>query len=170
MSLSMYQASVPVFIRMLGNLSNLLDKAQAHAEAQKNIRFLRVPGNAPGSPTCCRFSAQVQIACDGTKLACARITGAEAPKFDDKEASLAELKTRIANTIAFLKTISAAQLDGTEEKDVVLKMRGEDVHFKAQAYLLNFAHPNMYFHITTAYNILRHNGVELGKMDYIGPR
>jgi hypothetical protein len=164
----MYQASVPVFVRMLTNLSAILDKAQAHAEAKKFDSSVLLGMRL--FPDMLPLSAQVQIACDGPKLCCARITGADAPKFEDKEASIAELKTRIANTIAFLKTITAAQLDGTEEKDVVLKLRGEDVHFKAQAYLLNFAHPNLYFHVTTAYNILRHNGVEIGKMDFIGPR
>jgi hypothetical protein len=164
----MYQASVPEFVRMLTNLSGLLDKAQAHAEAKKfdstvYLGLRLFPDMLP-------FTRQVQIACDAAKLCCARITGADAPKFEDKEASIAELKTRIANTIAYLKTVAPAQLDGTEDKDVVIKLGGEDVTFKAQAYLLHFAHPNLYFHITTAYNLLRHNGVEVGKMDYIGAR
>ena len=166
MPLSMYQASVPVFTRMLGNLSNILDKAQAHAEAKKfdSAVFLGMrlfPDMLP-------FSAQVQIACDSPKLCCSRITGADAPKFEDKEASIAELKTRIAGTLAFVKTITPAQLDGTEEKPVVLKLRGQEVTFRAQDYLLHFVHPNLYFHVATAYDILRHNGVEIGKTDFIG--
>lgn len=164
----MYQASIPVFVRMLGNLSNILDKAQAHAEAKKfdSSVFLGMrlfPDMLP-------FSAQVQIACDSPKLCCSRIAGVDAPKFEDKEASIAELKTRIANTLAFVKTITPAQMDGTEEKTVTMKMRSGEVTFRAQDYLLHFVHPNLYFHITTTYNILRHNGVELGKMDFTGAR
>jgi hypothetical protein len=168
MSLSMYQASVPVFVRMLTNLSTILDKGQAHADARKfdSVVFLGLRLTVDMLP----LSRQVQIACDAAKLCCSRISGVDAPKFDDKEASIAELKTRIASTIAYLKSVTPDALDGTEDKNVTLKLGGEDVTFKAQAYLLNFAHPNLYFHVTTAYNILRQNGVEIGKMDYIGPR
>ena len=166
MSLSMYQASVPVFVRMLTNLSAILDKAQAHAEAKKfdpavymNLRLF---------PDMLPFSKQVQIACDSAKLCCSRITGADAPKFEDNETSIAELKSRISKTIAYIETMTPAMLDGTEAKDVVLKLSGKDVTFKGQQYLLHFAQPNLYFHISTAYNILRHNGVEIGKLDYLG--
>jgi len=162
----MYQASVPVFVRMLNNLSAILDKAQAHAEAKKfdsgvYMTLRLFPDMLP-------FSKQVQIACDSAKLCCSRITGADAPKFEDNETSIAELKSRISKTIAYIETITPAMLDGTEAKDVVLKLSGKDVTFKGQQYLLHFAHPNLYFHISTAYNILRHNGVEIGKLDYLG--
>lgn len=166
MSLSMYQASVPVFERMLGNLSTFLDKAQAHADAKKFDSAVYLTSRL--APDMLPFSRQVQIACDGPKLCCQRITGVEAPKFEDKEASIAELKTRIANTLAYIKTITPAQLDGTEDKTVTIKLGGADTSFKARDYLLHFCHPNLYFHVTTAYNLLRHNGVELGKKDFIG--
>ena len=166
MSLSMYQASVPVFVRMLTNLSAILDKAQAHAEAKKFDSSVYMTLRL--FPDMLPFSKQVQIACDSAKLCCARITGADAPKFEDSETSLAELKSRISKTIAYIETMTPAMLDGTEAKDVVLKLSGKDVTFKGQQYLLHFAQPNLYFHISTAYNILRHNGVEIGKLDYLG--
>ncbi len=162
----MYQASVPVFVRMLNTLSKLLDKAQAHAEGKKfdssvYLGLRLFPDMLP-------FTKQVQIACDAAKLCCARITGIEAPKFEDNEASIAELKERIAKTVAFLNSVPRDALDGTEEKQVTIKVGGNDVTFTAQDYLLNFATPNLYFHITTTYDLLRHNGVEVGKRDYLG--
>ena len=166
MTISMYQASVPVFVRMLGTLSKLLDKAQAHAEAKKFdvaslISFRLYPDMLP-------FSKQVQIACDAAKLCCVRISGVEAPKFEDNETTIAELKERIAKTIAYLESVPRDALDGSEEKPVIVKVAGNEINFRAQDYLLNFATPNMYFHITTAYAILRHNGVEVGKGNYLG--
>ena len=166
MSLSMYQASVPVFVRMLTNLSAILDKAQAHAEAKKFDSSVYMALRL--FPDMLPFSKQVQIACDSAKLCCSRITGADAPKFEDTETRIAELKSRISKTIAYIETMTPAMLDGTEAKDVVLKLSGKDVTFKGQQYLLHFAQPNLYFHISTAYNILRHNGVEIGKLDYLG--
>jgi len=166
MSLSMYQASVPVFVRMLTNLSAILDKAQAHAEAKKfdsgvYMTLRLFPDMLP-------FSKQVQIACDSAKLCCVRVAGIEAPKFDDTETTMAELKARIAKTIDYLKTVTPAVMDGTEERDVTIKVAGKDVIVKGQAYLLHHAHPNLYFHISTAYAILRQSGVEIGKRDYLG--
>ncbi len=166
MPISMYQTSAPRFIHMLKNLSTLLDKAQAHADARKIdvlalTSFRLYPDMLP-------MTRQVQIACDTAKGAMARLSGVEAPKHEDTELTLAELKARIAKTIAFIETISPVQVDGTEEKDITLKIGGKDTTFKGMPYLLGFAYPNFYFHITTAYNMLRHNGVELGKRDFLG--
>src|SRR4051812_21769226 len=166
MNLSMYQASAPRFATMLRNLSTLIDKAQAHCEAKKIepaalTTFRLYPDMFP-------LTRQVQIACDTAKGAVARLAGAEIPKHEDTEQTFAELKARIAKTVDFIESVPAAKVDGTEEKEIVLAMRSGERRFKGMQYLLGFAYPNFYFHITTAYNILRHNGVELGKMDFIG--
>lgn len=165
MSLSMYQASVPVFISKLATLSKLLERAQAHAEAKKfdanNFVGMRM------APDMLPFSKQVQIACDAAKLACVRITGIEAPKFEDNETTLDELKQRIAKTIDFLKTVPRDALDGTEAKQITFKVGGQDRTFTGQDLVLNFATPNVYFHVVTAYAILRQGGVEIGKLDYL---
>jgi hypothetical protein len=166
MNISMYQASAPRFINMLNNLSAILDKAQAHAEARK-IDPLVLTGDRL-FPDMLPLTRQVQIACDGAKGAVARLAGVEIPKHEDTEQTFAELKGRIAKTIAFVQSIKPAQIEGTEDKDVVLKLGGKDVVFKGMQYLLGHALPNFYFHVVTAYNILRHNGVEIGKRDYIG--
>ncbi|MDB5806832.1 MAG: hypothetical protein JWN73_4154 [Betaproteobacteria bacterium] len=166
MSISMYQASIPVFVRMLTTLSKLLTKAQAHAEAKKfdpnNFLAMRL------APDMLPFSKQVQIACDAAKLFCVRVTGLEVPKFDDDEASIAELQDRINKTVGILKNMPRDAIDGTEEKPITFKVGGQDVTFSAQDLLFNFATPNVYFHVTTAYDILRHGGVELGKKDFLG--
>ena len=166
MSLSMHQASIPVFVRMLGTLSKLLDKAQAHADAKKfdskNFLGMRL------APDMLPFSKQVQIACDASKLFCVRVTGLEVPKFDDDEASIAELQDRINKTVAILKNMPRDAIDGTETKPITFKIGGQEVTFSAQDLLLNFTMPNVYFHITTAYDILRQGGVEIGKRDYLG--
>ena len=166
MTISMYQTSAPRFVHMLKNLSAILDKAQAHADAKKIdvlalTSFRLYPDMLP-------MTRQVQIACDSAKGAMARLSGVEAPKHEDTEKTFAELKDRIAKTIAFIETIKPAQVDGTEEKDITLKIGGNDMTFKGMPYLLGFAYPNFYFHIATAYNMLRHNGVELGKKDFLG--
>jgi hypothetical protein len=162
----MYQASAPRFASMLGNLSAILDKGQAYADA-KRIE--------PTVLTACRLypdmfplARQVQIACDTAKGAVARLAGVENPKHDDTEQTFAELKARIAKTVAFINIIQPNQIDGSEEREIVLKLGGRDVKFTGMQYLLGFAHPNFYFHVATAYDILRHNGVELGKRDYLG--
>jgi uncharacterized protein len=162
----MYQASAPRFVNMLNNLSALLDKAQAHCEAKKIYpaaltAFRLYPDMFP-------LSRQVQIACDAAKGAVARLAGVDIPKHDDTEQTFAELKTRIAKTVAFIESVPAARIDGSEERAVTLKLRGQDTTFKGAPYLLGFAWPNFYFHVTTAYNILRHNGVEVGKRDFLG--
>ena len=166
MPISMYQASAPRFANTLKNLSAILDKAKAHAEAKKIdeqvLTSLRL------YPDMFALARQVQIACDSAKGAVARLAGVEIPKHEDTEKTFDELKERIAKTLAFIATVKAAQVDGSEEKEVVLKLQGKDVPFRGMQYLLGFAWPNFYFHVATAYNILRHNGVEIGKRDFIG--
>lgn len=162
----MYQASVPRFINILGNLSLILDKAQAYADARKLDPAALTTSRL--FPDMLPMSAQVQIACDAAKGAAARLAGVDIPVFEDTEKTLAELKTRIARTIAFLRTIEPVQIDGTEEKEIVIKRGDKETRYKGMQFLLGQATPNFYFHVTTAYNILRHNGVEIGKRDYIG--
>jgi hypothetical protein len=162
----MYQASAPRFASILRNLSTLLDKAEAHCEAKKiepaAILQFRL------YPDMFALVRQVQIACDSAKGAVARLAGVEIPKHEDTEKTFAELKGRIASTVAFVESVKPAQIDGSEEREIVMKMRGQDTKFKGQQYLLGMAYPNFYFHVTTAYNILRHNGVEVGKRDFLG--
>jgi hypothetical protein len=162
----MYQASVPRFANILKNLSAILDKAQAHAEARKIdpaalTNFRLYPDMLP-------MKRQVQIACDTAKGAVARLAGVEVPKHDDTEETFADLKARIAKTIDLIQTFKPAQIDGSDEKNIHLKLGQREVEFKGMQYLLGHALPNFYFHVTTAYDILRHNGVEIGKRDYIG--
>jgi hypothetical protein len=166
MTLSMYQASAPRFANTLKNLSAILDKAQAHADAKKIDP--RVLTAARLYPDMFPLSRQVQSACDTAKGAVARLAGVEIPVHEDTEQTFEELKARIARTITFIQTIRPVQVDGSEDREVVLKMRSGEVKFKGMQYLLGQALPNFYFHVTTAYNILRHNGVEVGKRDYIG--
>jgi hypothetical protein len=166
MTISMYQASAPRFANMLKNLSTLLDKGQAYAEARKVDPLVLT--SARLYPDMFPLSRQVQIACDNAKGAVARLAGVEMPKHEDDEQSFAELKARIAKTIDFLASFRPEQIDGSEERDIVLKLGGREVKFKGMQYLLGYAQPNFYFHVTTAYDILRHNGVELAKRDYIG--
>ena len=168
MSLSMYQASIPVLVRMLGNLSAILDKAAAHAETKKIDPAVLIKDRL--APDMLPFSFQVQTATDTAKGCAARLAGIEAPSFPDTEATFPELKERIAKTIAFLQTVKPAQIDGSEERNVTLKLRVGEIQFQGQSYLLTFALPNFFFHVTTAYAILRHNGVELGKQDFLGGR
>jgi hypothetical protein len=113
---------------------------------------------------------QVQIATDMSKGAAARLAGLEVPKYDDNETTFAELQARIAKTIAFIETVKPAQLEGSESREVMITIRKVDLKFTGQDYLLKWVNPNVFFHVTTAYNILRHNGVELGKPDFLGPR
>ena len=165
MTISMSSASLPVFNRMLSNLSHLLDKAAAFAEAKKfdpaNLLNYRL------APDMLPFTRQVQIACDAAKNGAARIAGVEAPKFEDNEASFPELKARIQKTLDFLATVPADKLDGTEDKEYTFPV-GPGTHtMKGEAYLTTWVLANMFFHITTAYAILRHNGVEVGKRDFL---
>ena len=166
MHISMYQASAPRFANMLNNLAGILDKAAAHAEARKIDP--RVLTGSRLYPDMFPLARQVQIACDNAKGAVARLAGVEIPKHEDTEQSIDELKLRVAKTVEFVNSIEPAQIDGTEDKDIHLKLGKMDVTWKGMQYLLGFALPNFYFHVITAYAILRHNGVELGKRDYIG--
>jgi uncharacterized protein len=166
MAISMYQVSVPRFIHMLGNLSKIFDKAEAYAEAKKLDPS--VLPNARLYPDMLPLTAQVQIACDAAKGVAARLAGVDIPAFDDNEKTIADLKARIDRTVAFLKTMKAEQIDGSEEKDLVIKVGGNDTHYKGMVFLLGRSIPNFYFHVATAYDILRHNGVDVGKRDFIG--
>jgi hypothetical protein len=162
----MYQASAPRFANTLGNLAAILDKAQAHCDARK-IDPLVLTGFRL-YPDMFPFSRQVQIACDTAKGALARLAGVEIPKHEDAERTFAELKARIARTLDFVGSIKAERIDGTEDREIVLQMRSGERRYTGLQYLLGHAVPNFYFHVTTAYDILRHNGVELGKQDYLG--
>ena len=166
MTLSMYQASVPTFIRVLTNLSEILKKGAAHAEAKKIDPVVLL--NSRLFPNMFALTRQVQIVTDMTKGCGARLAGQEPPSYEDTESSFPELIARIEKTIGFLKTFSPAQIDGSEEKSVTLKIGGQSLSFLGLAYLLSYVLPNVYFHTTTAYNILRHNGIELAKKDYLG--
>ena len=166
MTISMFQASVPRFASMLKNLAAILDKAAAHCEARKIDPLALTSFRL--YPDMFALSRQVQIACDTAKGAVARLAGVEIPKHEDTEKTFDELKARIAKSLDFIAAAKPAQIDGTEDKEVVLKLQGKDVSFRGMQYLLGFAWPNFYFHVTTAYAILRHNGVELGKRDFIG--
>jgi len=166
MTLSMYAASTPVFHRMLGNLAAILNKAAAHAEARKIDPGVLL--NARLFPDMLPLIKQVQIASDAAKGCVARLAGVDIPKFEDDETSFADLQARIAKTIAFVDSIPSAQIDGTEDRAITLQLRERTLEMKGQDFLTNRVLPNFYFHITTAYNILRHNGIEIGKSDYVG--
>lgn len=166
MTLSMYQASIPSFVRVLTQLSGILSKGVAYAEAKKIDPAVLL--NARLFPNMFTFTRQVQIVTDMTKGCAARLSGQEPPSYEDKEASFPELIARIEKTIAFLKTFTPAQIDGSEEKSISLKVGGQPTTLLGLPYLLSYVLPNVYFHTTTAYGILRHNGVELAKRDYLG--
>jgi len=166
MTVSMYQASAPRFVRMLNNLSALLDKAELYC-VERKIDPLVLTG-ARLAPDMLPFTRQITIACDTARGAVARLAGIENPRHEDTEKSFAELKARIAKTLAFIGGVKAAQFDGSEDRDVTIKLAGREVSFRGLDYLFAFAQPNFYFHAVTAYAILRHNGVPLGKSDYLG--
>jgi hypothetical protein len=166
MTISMYEASIPVYKRFLSNLSEILAKATHHADDRKIDHSVLL--NARLFPDMYPLVKQVQIAADQAKGMAARLAGVEIPKFEDNESSFAELQERIAKTMAFLDSVKSEQLEGSENRDIVLTLRDRKLEFKGQQYLLTWAQPNFYFHITTAYDILRHNGVEIGKRDFLG--
>ena len=166
MTISMYQASVPVFIRMLNNLAAILEKAAAHAEAKKIAPAVLL--NSRLYPDMFPLSRQVQIASDTAKGGAARLAGMEPPKYEDNETTFPELIERLRKTIAYLNTLKPEQIDGSEKKKVTLKVRDEMLTFEGLTFLLNRALPNLFFHVSTAYAILRHSGVEIGKKDYLG--
>ena len=167
MSITMHSASVPVFVRMLKNLSAILDKAEQHAESRKfDVAVLLGSRLAPDMLP---FTRQVLIACDSAKFAVSRLSGVDAPSFPDTEKTIAELKERIAKTIEYVQSIPPEKLNGTEDKPVSVPIRGtEPLQYTGESYLKHHALPNFYFHVTTAYDLLRHNGVQLGKADFLG--
>jgi hypothetical protein len=167
MKASMYSLSVPVFVRMLGNLSTLLDKAAAHAQAKKIDPAVFL--NSRLIPDMFPLTRQVQLSSDFAKGCIARLAGQEPPKWDDTETSFADLKGRIARTVEFLNGFTPAQIDGTEEREITLQVRGEAVKTTGLPYLTQRVLPNFFFHVTTAYALLRKDGVEVGKRDFVGP-
>jgi len=166
MSISMHSASVPVFVRMLSNLLAWLDKAEAHAAAKKfDTRVLLAARLAPDMLP---LTQQIQIACDSAKFGVARLAGVEAPKFEDNETSFDELRERVRKTMDYVQSVPAAQIVGTEDKDVTVPRRDGSMTLKGEFYLKHFVLPNFFFHVTTTYALLRHNGVDLGKTDFLG--
>ena len=166
MTLSMYQASAPVFIRALGNLTHVLKKGEAHAKA-KNVTdeaLLQTRLIIDMLP----LIKQVQIACDMATRGMARLAGVEPQSFEDNETTLAQAYDRIARATDYIKSFTPEQIDGSETRAIQLKMRSGELNFEGQAYLLHFLMPNVFFHCTTAYNILREAGTEIGKMDFVG--
>ena len=166
MTISMYQASVPTLIRALTNLIWVLEKGEAHAQVKGIDPSVLV--NSRLYPDMFPLTKQVQIATDAAKGCAARLAGIEPPKYDDGEASFAELIARVRKTISFLESFEPAQIDGSENRPITLPMRSGSLQFEGQPYLLFFVLPNLFFHVVTAYDILRHCGVELGKMDFLG--
>ncbi len=166
MTLSMSHASTAIFRRQFASLSAILDKAAAHvatgALSEADLLDTRlVPDMAP-------LSRQVQIASDTAKGAIARLAGVEAPAMADDETTIAALKARIARTVAFIDSVDAAIIDGSEERPITLKAGPNEFHFTGQDYLTQFALPNFFFHVTMAYGLIRHRGVAIGKMDFLG--
>ena len=166
MSISMHKASAPVFLRMLGNLDALLDKAEKYAKDRNFDPNLLVTSRL--APDMRPLSAQIQFASDTSKFAMARLSGGSAPPMADTETTIAELRERIKKTIDYIKTVPASAVDGSEEREVVLKFPNGEMKFTGLNYLTGFVLPNFLFHVTTAYAILRHNGVPLGKGDFLG--
>ncbi len=166
MTISMYQASIPVFIRHLKHLSDILQKAQDYATSKKIepaalINFRLAPDMLP-------FVRQIQIVSDTVKAGASRLAGVEIPSYTDNETSFDELKERLAKTIKYLESFKAEQIDGTENKKISYHQHGRDRNFVGMQYLLDYLLPNLFFHISIAYAILRHNGLEIGKKDYLG--
>ena len=166
MTISMYSASVPILGRALDNLQSWFDKAEAFAAAKKFDPQVLLAARL--APDMLPFTKQVQIACDSAKFGVARLSGVEAPKFDDTEVSLADLRQRIAKTLEYMRSVPASRLDGTEDKDIVVPRRDGSMTLKGEFYLKHYVLPNVFFHVTTAYALLRHNGLEIGKGDFLG--
>jgi hypothetical protein len=166
MTISMYHASVPVFKQMLGSLSALLEKAEAHATARKIDPVVLLQARL--FPDMFPLLRQILVATDFAKGPCARLAAVDVPKYEDTEQDFAGLQARLAKTIAFIDSLTPAQIDGCEERDISFNAGPNVRVLKGQPYLLNYALPQFFFHVTTAYAILRHNGVELVKKDFIG--
>jgi uncharacterized protein len=165
MSPAMYNASVPVFRQMLSALGGIIDKALAHAEAKKIDPA--VYATARLYPDMFPFVKQITVATDFAKGASARLAGVDVPKFEDTEVTLGDAKARLQKTLDFIATLKPAQFEGAETRDITIQLRAGPTVFKGQSYLLHYAMAHFYFHTTTAYAILRHNGVEIGKQDFI---
>lgn len=166
MTISLYTASAPVFIQMLGTLSIVLKKTEAHALAN-NLDVSTILNDSLIADML-PMVRQVQIACDHAKSAMARISGHENPRFEDNETTIAELQARIAKVLDYVKSYKPADLDGQEERPVTIKIPNNEMTLPAQTYLVNYAFPNFYFHTSMAYAIARKNGVALGKMNFMG--
>jgi len=166
MPIQLYDVSIPVLARGLTNLNGLLEKAAAHAAAKKfdAVGLLQ----ARLAPDMFPFVRQVQVVCDSAKGAASRLAGVENPRHEDHEANFAELQARVAKTLEFVNSCTAAQLEGAETREIVLSFPTHSLKFTGLSYLTSFALPNFYFHLTTAYDLLRANGVELGKRDFLG--
>ena len=165
MSISMYQASIPHFILMLDNLSAILNKTEAHAKAKNIDQGVFV--NARLAPDMYPLGRQIQIVADMAKACAARLAGIDVPRYEDDETTFADLKARIAKTITFLQSVNVDQINGSDGRMVTITMHDKEAVYSGQHYLLDIIIPHFYFHVTTAYAILRHQGVELGKSDYI---
>ncbi len=166
MTISMYQASAPALLQMLNSLSAILDKAESDAAARKIdpsviLNFRLAPDMLP-------LISQIRISGDFSKGCMARLAGVENPKFEDNETTLPEAKARIARTVKFIEGFKPADIDGSEAREISLTVGGETMNFNGQTYLVHFVLPNVYFHVTTAYNILRHCGLQIGKRDFMG--
>lgn len=166
MTISMYQALIPPVIRSLNNLVTILEKAATHVETKKIDPAVLI--NARLYPDMFHLGKQVQIATDITRRGAARLAGLEAPAMEDNESSFPEFIDRVKNTISYLETLTPEQIDGSEQKAIILPMGKESLTFEGMPYLMYFILPNLYFHVTTTYGILRHCGVELGKRDFLG--
>jgi uncharacterized protein len=165
MAISMYKSSVPIFVQFLTAQAGCIDKAVAHIEAKQldpnslfNVRFF---------PDMYPYSRQVQQASTHAARCCSALAGTTMPELPNTESNFAELKTRVNKVIDYVKAFKADQIDGTEDKEITLKLGANERKFTGQALLLNFILPNFYFHCTTAYDLLRHNGIELGKRDFM---
>jgi hypothetical protein len=166
MSISMYDFSIPILTRGLTNLSAILDKAAAHAAAKKFDPVVLAQTRL--FPDMFPLVRQVQVACDTAKGAAARLAGIEVPKHEDTEVTFADLKARIAKTTDFLKTVGAAQLKDAESRSIEIKFPNGSWKFTGLAYLNDFVLPNFYFHFSMVYALLRKNGIDVGKMDFLG--
>jgi hypothetical protein len=166
MTMSMYEASVPTFLHTLRSLKAILEKGLAHAEARKFDPTVLAASRL--YPDMFPLTRQVQIASDAAKGAAARLAGVDPPKFDDVETTLPELIARVDKTIDYLQSFKPAQIDGSEERTITIQTPRQTFSFPGKAFLRHWALPNFYFHVTTAYNLLRHNGVEIGKADFLG--
>lgn len=166
MTISMYEASIPTFIHSLGALKAILQKSAEYAQARKFDSLVLV--NSRLFPDMLPLARQVQIASDAAKSAAARLSGTEPPKFEDIETTIPELIARVDKTVDYLKGFKATQIDGSEDRNIVIKVAGNEMTFTGLVYLRHWALPNFFFHVTTAYALLRHNGVEIGKADFLG--